>query len=157
MTQKIYEWHTALSLNRRLRQLIPRTTLLRWIGEKKLKTYGHRRAAFAFDPADIERLEIQETARRIRLAAEALPPSDPGRMSDAQLGDAYAAANSEGQSSLWMEISKRRERGGQETMRQISDAMQRRAGKLQPMIDKFVGVYWNPQTKQTTRTQGKLK
>jgi len=44
MTQKIYEWHTALSLNRRLRQLIPRTTLLRWIGEKKLKTYGHRGA-----------------------------------------------------------------------------------------------------------------
>jgi hypothetical protein len=45
MTQKIYEWHTALSLNRRLRQLIPRTTLLRWIGEKKLKTCGHRGAA----------------------------------------------------------------------------------------------------------------
>jgi hypothetical protein len=58
MTDKIYEWHTALSLNRRLRQLIPRTTLLRWIGEKKLKTYGHRGAAFAFDPADIERLEM---------------------------------------------------------------------------------------------------
>jgi hypothetical protein len=157
MTQKIYEWHTALSLNRRLRQLIPRTTLLRWIGEKKLKTYGHRGAAFAFDPADIERLEIQETARRIRLAAEALPPADPGRMSDAQLGDAYAAANSEGQSTLWMEISKRREHGGQETMRQISDAMARRAGKLQPMIDKFVGVYWNKETKQTTKTQGKNK
>jgi hypothetical protein len=157
MTDKIYEWHTALSLNRRLRQLIPRTTLLRWIGEKKLKTYGHRGAAFAFDPADIERLEIQETARRIRLAAEALPPSDPGQMSDAQLGDAYAGANSEGQSTLWMEISKRRERGGQETMRQISDAMARRAGKLQPMIDKFVGVYWNPETKQTTKTQGKTK
>ena len=149
MTQKIYEWHTALSLNRRLRQLIPRTTLLRWIGEKKLKTYVHRGAAFAFDPADIERLEIQETARRIRLAAEALPPADPGRMSDAQLGDAYAAANSEGQSSLWMEISKRRERGGQETMRQISDAMARRAGKLQPMIDKFVGAMWCPERKQT--------
>jgi len=157
MNPKLLEWHTALSLNRRLRQLIPRTTLLRWIGEKKLKTYGHRGAAFAFDPADIERLEIQETARRIRLAAEALPPADPGRMSDAQLGDAYAAANSEGQSSLWMEISKRREHGGQETMRQISDAMARRAGKLQPMIDKFVGVYWNPQTKQTTKTQGKNK
>jgi hypothetical protein len=45
MTQKIYELHTALSLNRRLRQLIPRTTLLRWIGEKKLKTYGHPVAA----------------------------------------------------------------------------------------------------------------
>jgi len=157
MTQKIYEWHTALSLNRRLRQLIPRTTLLRWIGEKKLKTYGHRGAAFAFDPADIERLEIQETARRIRLAAEALPPADPRRMSDAQLGDAYANANSEGQSTLWMEISKRREHGGQETMRQISDAMARRAGRLQPMIDKFVGVYWNKETKQTTKTQGKNK
>jgi len=91
MTQKIYEWHAALSLNRRLRQLIPQTTLLRWIGEKKLKTYGHRGAAFAFDPADIEQLEIQETARRIRLAAEALPPADPGRISDDQLGDAYAA------------------------------------------------------------------
>jgi hypothetical protein len=157
MNPKLLEWHTALSLNRRLRQLIPRTTLLRWIGEKKLKTYGHRGAAFAFDPADIERLEIQETARRIRLAAEALPPADPGRMSDAQLGDAYANANSEGQSTLWMEISKRREHGGQETMRQISDAMARRAGKLQPMIDKFVGVYWNKETKQTTKTQGKNK
>ena len=92
MTQRIYEWHTALSLNRRLRHLIPRTTLLRWIGEKKIKTYGHRGAAFAFDPADIERLELQETARRIRLAAEVLPPSGPGRMSDDQLGDAYSAA-----------------------------------------------------------------
>lgn len=40
MTDKIYEWHTALSLNRRLRQLIPRTTLLRWIGEKKLIPMG---------------------------------------------------------------------------------------------------------------------
>jgi hypothetical protein len=157
MTQKIYEWHTALSLNRRLRQLIPRTTLLRWIGEKKLKTYGHRGAAFAFDPADIERLEIQETARRIRLAAEALPPADPGRMTDDQLGDAYAAADSEGQSSLWMEISRRRQSGGQATMRSIQDAMARRAGKLQPLLDKFAGVYWNPQTKQTTKTQGKNK
>jgi hypothetical protein len=45
MTDKIYEWHTALSLNRRLRQLIPRTTLLGWIGEKKLKTYSHTVAA----------------------------------------------------------------------------------------------------------------
>jgi flavin reductase (DIM6/NTAB) family NADH-FMN oxidoreductase RutF len=42
-------------------------------------------------------------------------------------------------------------------MRSIQDAMARRAGKLQPMIDKFVGVYWNPQTKSTTKTQGKLK
>ena len=157
MTQKIYEWHTALSLNRRLRQLIPRTTLLRWIGEKKLKTYGHRGAAFAFDPADIERLEIQETARRIRLAAEALPPSDPGRMTDDQLGDAYAAADSERQSLLWLEISKRRERGGQATMKSIQDAMARRAGRLQPMIDKMAGVYWDAARKQTTKTQGKTK
>ena len=156
MTDKIYEWHTALSLNRRLRQLIPRTTLLRWIGEKKLKTYGHRGAAFAFDPADIERLEIQETARRIRLAAEALPPADPGRMSDAELADSYANGGSEAQSTLWLEISKRSERGGQETMRQIADAMQRRAGRLQPLLDKFVGAYWNPQRKQT-EPGGKLR
>ena len=157
MTQKIYEWHTALSLNRRLRQLIPRTTLLRWIGEKKLKTYGHKGAAFAFDPADIERLELQETARRIRLAAEALPPADPGRMTDAQLGDAYAAADSEGQSTLWMEISARRARGGQATMREIQDAMARRAGKLQPLLDKFIPAYWDPQRKQTTQHEGKRK
>ena len=45
MEKKHFEWHTALSLNRRLRQLVPRTTLLRWIGEKKLKTYGHPVAA----------------------------------------------------------------------------------------------------------------
>ena len=157
MTQKIYEWHTALSLNRRLRQLIPRTTLLRWIGEKKLKTYGHRGAAFAFDPADIERLELQETARRIRLAAEALPPSDPGQMSDDQLGDAYAAADSERQSTLWMEISKRRSTSGQVMSKAIADALARRGERMQPMIDKFAGVYWNQQKKQTEPTKGKRK
>ena len=154
---KTFEWHCYASLGRRLRGLIPRTPLVRMVGEKRLKTYGQRGTLFAFDSDDLQAMEIQETARRIRLAAEALPPSDPGRMSDAQLGDAYAAANSEGQSTLWMEISKRREHGGQETMRQISDAMARRAGKLQPMIDKFVGVYWNKETKQTTKTQGKNK
>ena len=154
---KTFEWHCYASLGRRLRGLLPRTSLVRMIATRKIKTYGQRGTRFAFDPDDLQAIEIQETARRIRLAAEALPPSDPGRMTDAQLGDAYASANSEGQSSLWMEISRRRERGGQETMRQISDAMQRRAGKLQPMIDKFVGVYWNPETKQTTKTQGKTK
>jgi hypothetical protein len=127
------------------------------IGEGRLKTHGQRGAMLAFDPDDLSALEIKETARRIRLAAEALPPNDPERMSDDQLGDAYANADSEGQSSLWMEISKRRARGGQATMRSIQDAMARRAGKLQPLLDKFAGVYWNPQTKQTTRTQGKLK
>jgi hypothetical protein len=45
MNPKLLDWHTALSFNRRLRQLIPRTTLLRCIGEKKLKTFGHRGAA----------------------------------------------------------------------------------------------------------------
>jgi hypothetical protein len=119
------------------------------IGEGRLKTHGQRGATLAFDPDDLSALEIKETARRIRLAAEALPPSDPERMSDDQLGDAYANANSEGQSNLWMEISKRRERGGQATMRSIQDAMARRAGKLQPMIDKFVGAMWCPERKQT--------
>ena len=156
MTQKIYEWHTALSLNRRLRQLIPRTTLLRWIGEKKLKTYGHRGAAFAFDPADIERLELQETARRIRLAAEALPPPEPGSMSDERLAETYANADSERQSLLWMEISKRRSTSGQVMTKAIADALARRGERMQPMIDKFAGVYWNQQKKQT-EPGGKLK
>ena len=157
MTQKIYEWHTALSLNRRLRQLIPRTTLLRWIGEKKLKTYGHRGAAFAFDPADIERLEIQETARRIRLAAEALPPAEPGSMSDERLAESYANADSERQSLLWMEISKRRSTSGQVMSKAIADALARRGERMQPMIDKFAGVYWNQQKKQTEPSKGKRK
>ena len=119
------------------------------IGEGRLKTHGQRGATLAFDPDDLSALEIKETARRIRLAAESLPPSDPERMSDDQLGDAYANANSEGQSRLWMEISKRRERGGQATMRSIQDAIARRAEKLQPMIDKFVGAMWCPERKQT--------
>ena len=157
MTQKIYEWHTALSLNRRLRQLIPRTTLLRWIGEKKLKTYGHRGAAFAFDPADIERLEIQETARRIRLAAEALPPPEPGSMSDERLAESYANADSERQSLLWMEISKRRSTSGQVMSKAIADALARRGERMQPLLDKFAGVYWNQQKKQTEPTKGKRK
>ena len=157
MTQKIYEWHTALSLNRRLRQLIPRTTLLRWIGEKKLKTYGHRGAAFAFDPADIERLEIQETARRIRLAAEALPPPEPGSMSDERLAETYANADSERQSLLWLEISRRRSTSGQVMSKAIADALARRGERMQPLIDKFAGVYWNQQKKQTEPTKGKRK
>ncbi len=157
MTQKIYEWHTALSLNRRLRQLIPRTTLLRWIGEKKLKTYGHRGAAFAFDPADIERLEIQETARRIRLAAEALPPPEPGSMSDERLAESYANADSERQSLLWMEISRRRSTSGQVMSKAIADALARRGERMQPLLDKFAGVYWNQQKKQTEPTKGKRK
>ena len=157
MTQKIYEWHTALSLNRRLRQLIPRTTLLRWIGEKKLKTYGHRGAAFAFDPADIERLELQETARRIRLAAEALPPPEPGSMSDERLAESYANADSERQSLLWMEISKRRSTSGQVMSKAIADALARRGERMQPLLDKFAGVYWNQQKKQTEPTKGKRK
>jgi hypothetical protein len=36
MEKKHFEWHTIAGACRRLRQLIPRTTLLRWIGEKKL-------------------------------------------------------------------------------------------------------------------------
>lgn len=127
------------------------------IGEGRLKTHGQRGAMLAFDPDDLSALEIKETARRIRLAAEALPPNDPERMTDDQLGDAYANADSEGQSSLWMEISKRRERGGQATMRSIQDAMARRAGKLQPLIDKFIPAYWDSQRKQTTQPQGKRK
>ena len=157
MTDKIYEWHTALSLNRRLRQLIPRTTLLRWIGEKKLKTYGHRGAAFAFDPADIERLELQETARRIRLAAEALPPPEPGSMSDERLAETYANADSERQSLLWMEISRRRSTSGQVMSKAIADALARRGERMQPLLDKFAGVYWNQQKKQTEPTKGKRK
>ena len=157
MNPKLLEWHTALSLNRRLLQLIPRTTLLRWIGEKKLKTYGHRGAAFAFDPADIERLEIQETARRIRLAAEALPPPEPGSMSDERLAETYANADSERQSLLWMEISKRRSTSGQVMTKAIADALARRGERMQPMIDKFAGVYWNQQKKQTEPSKGKRK
>ena len=157
MTQKIYEWHTALSLNRRLRQLIPRTALLSWIGEKKLKTYGHRGAAFAFDPADIERLELQETARRIRLAAEALPPPEPGSMSDERLAETYANADSERQSLLWMEISRRRSTSGQVMSKAIADALARRGERMQPLLDKFAGVYWNQQKKQTEPTKGKRK
>ena len=157
MTQKTYEWHSACALHRRLRGLVPRSTLINWIATRKLKTHGRRGTAFAFCPDDLYRIELTETAKRIRLAEQALPPADPGQMSDDQLGDAYAAADSERQSLLWLEISKRRERGGQATMRSIQDAMARRAGKLQPMIDKFVGVYWNKETKQTTKTQGKTK
>lgn len=154
---KTFEWHCYASLGRRLRGLLPRTSLVRMIATRKIKTYGQRGTRFAFDPDDLQAIELQETARRIRLAAEALPPADPGRMTDDQLGDAYAAADSERQSTLWMEISKRRSSGGQATMRSIQDAMARRAGKLQPLLDKFAGVYWNPQTKQTTKTQGKTK
>lgn len=127
------------------------------IAEKRLPTHGQRGTLFAFDPDDLQALEIRETARRIRLTAQALPPADPSALSDDQLGDAYAAADCEGQSTLWMEISKRRANGGQATMRAVQDAMARRAGKLQPLLDKFAGVYWNPQTKQTTKTEGKLK
>ena len=157
MSKTTTEWHTLASLGRRLGGIIARTNLVRWISEGKLKTYGRRGLALGFDPADLERIQLNETARRIRLAEAAIPPADPAAMSDDALGDAYAAADSDRQSLLWLEISKRRERGGQATMRSIQDAMARRAGKLQPMIDKFVGVYWNPQTKSTTKTQGKLK
>lgn len=157
MTEKLYEWHSACALHRRLRGLVPRSTLLNWIATRKLKTHGRRGTMFAFCPDDLYRIELTETAKRIRLAEAAIPPADPGQMSDDQLGDAYAVADSDRQSLLWLEISKRRERGGQATMRSIQDAMARRAGRLQPMIDKMAGVYWDAARKQTTKTQGKTK
>lgn len=154
--KKYFEWHTIAGACRRLRGLVPRTTLIRWIGEKRLKVFSQRGHLFAFDPSELDAIDIRETGRRIALAAEALPSNDPAKMSDAELADSYANGDSEAQSSLWLEISKRSERGGQETMRQIADAMQRRAGKLQPLLDKFVGAYWNPQRKQT-EPGGKLR
>ena len=157
MTQKTYEWHSACALHRRLRGLVPRSTLLNWIATKKLKTHGRRGTAFAFCPDDLYRIELTETAKRIRLAEQALPPADPGQMTDDQLGDAYAAADSKRQSLLWLEISKRRERGGQATMRSIQDAIGRRAARLQPLIDVMAGTYWSAERKQTIPVKGKTK
>jgi hypothetical protein len=157
MTQKTYEWHSACALHRRLRGLVPRSTLLNWIATKKLKTFGRRGTAFAFCPDDLYRIELTETAKRIRLAEQALPPADPGQMTDDQLADSYAAADSERQSLLWLEISKRRERGGQATMRSIQDAMGRRAARLQPLIDVMAGTYWSAERKQTIPVKGKTK
>ena len=157
MSKTTIEWHTLATLGRRLGGIIARTNLVRWISEGKLKTYGRRGFSLGFDPADLERIQLNETARRIRLAEAAIPPADPGQMSDDQLGNAYAVADSDRQSLLWLEISKRRDRGGQAAMRSIQDAMARRARRLQPMIDKMAGVYWDAARKQTTRTQGKLK
>jgi hypothetical protein len=157
MTQKTYEWHSACALHRRLRGLVPRSTLLNWIATRKLKTHGRRGTAFAFCPDDLYRIELTETAKRIRLAEQALPPADPGQMTDDQLGDAYAAADSDHQSLLWLEISKRRDRGGQAVMRSIQDGMARRAGKLQPLIDVMAGTYWSAERKQTIPVKGKTK
>jgi hypothetical protein len=157
MTQKTYEWHSACALHRRLRGLVPRSTLLNWIATRKLKTHGRRGTAFAFCPDDLYRIELTETAKRIRLAEQALHPADPAAMTDDQLGDSYAAADSERQSLLWLEISKRRDRGGQAVMRSIQDAMARRAGKMQPLLDKFAGLFWDENRKQTTPMKGKLK
>jgi len=153
---KTIEWYTVATLGRRLGGIIARTNLVRWISEGKLKTYGRRGLALGFDPADLERIQLNETARRIRLAEAAIPPADPAAMSDDALGDAYAAAYSDRQSLLWLEISKRRERGGQAVMRSIQDAMGRRAARLQPLIDVMAGTYWSVERKQTI-PKGKTK
>lgn len=151
------EWHNVASLGRRLRSLVPRTTLIRMMGEGRLKTHGQRGAMFAFRSDDLANLELKETARRIALAAEALPAPEPSSMSDERLAETYANADSERQSLLWMEISKRRSTGGQSMSKAIGEALARRGARLQPMLDKFVSVYWNAETKQTTKTEGKLK
>ena len=157
MKTKCFEWHNPTTLTRRLRGLVARTTLIRWIGEGKLKSHGQRGSSFAFDPDDLAALEIQETARRVALAAEALPPPEPGSMSDERLAETYANADSERQSLLWMEISKRRSTSGQVMSKAIADALARRGERMQPMIDKFAGVYWNQQKKQTEPSKGKRK
>lgn len=157
MEKKYFEWHTALSLHRRLRGLVARSTLIRWIGEKKIQTYGQSANLFAFNPADIDQIELQETNRRLRLAAEAMTPTSPANMSNEQLAESYVSAGSEDQSNFWSEISRRRERDGQLIFKAVGEAQARQGARLQPMIDKFAGVYWNPHTKQTTKTQGKLK
>jgi len=156
MSKTTTEFHTLASLGRRLGGIIARTNLVRWISEGKLKTYGRRGLALGFDPADLERIQLNETARRIRLAEAAIPPVDPAAMSDDALGDAYAGADSDRQSLLWLEISKRRERGGQAVMRSIQDAMGRRAARLQPLIDVMAGTYWSVERKQTI-PKGKTK
>lgn len=150
------EWHNVASLGRRLRSLVPRTTLIRMMGEGRLKTHGQRGAMFAFRSDDLANLELKETARRIALAAEALPPPEPSSMSDERLAETYANADSERQSLLWMEISKRRSTSGQVMSKAIADALARRGERMQPLLDKFAGVYWNPQKKQT-EPGGKLK
>ena len=151
------EWHNVASLGRRLRNLIPRTSLIRMIAEGRLKTHGQRGAMFAFDTDDLKTLELRETARRVALAAEALPPPEPGSMSDERLAETYANADSERQSLLWMEISRRRSTSGQVMSKAIADALARRGERMQPLLDKFAGVYWNQQKKQTEPTKGKRK
>ena len=66
-----------LSLNRCLRQLIPRTTLLRSIGEKKVKTFGCRGTALVFDLDYLPELELPGSARNIRLPDALEQPSLP--------------------------------------------------------------------------------
>ena len=83
------------------------------MGEGRLRTHGQRGAMLAFRSDDLANLELKETARRIALAAEALPSPEPSSMSDERLAETYANADSERQSLLWMEISKRRSTGGQ--------------------------------------------
>ena len=89
MTEKLYEWHSACALHRRLRGLVPRSTLFNWITTRKLKTYGRRGTMFAFCPDDLYRIELTETAKRIVLldpcsASTASAASDHGTKVAAQ-------------------------------------------------------------------------
>ena len=105
------EWHSPTTLTKRLKNLVPRTTLISWIGSKRLKTHGTRPGIYAFTCSDLDRIEVEEALKLAgRVAAYTqfqAGATDPAAMNDEGIADAYLKSSGDARTALWPELSKR--------------------------------------------------
>ena len=110
------EWHSPTTLSRRLKNLVPRTTLLSWIVSKKLKTHGTRPGIQAFSCSDLDRIEVEEALKLAgRVAAYTqfqAGATDPTGMNDEGIADAFLKSRGDEAAALWPEFSKRMNQRG---------------------------------------------
>ena len=148
------EWHSPTTLSRRLKNLVPRTTLLSWIVSKKLKTHGTRPGIQAFSCSDLDRIEVEEALKLAgRVAAYTqfqAGATDPSGMNDEGVADAFLKSSGEARTALWPELSKRMNERGYLMAKAIEKRIAANSANFQP---KQGCNTYNPETKRTERNK----
>jgi len=148
------EWHSPTTLTKRLKNLVPRTTLLSWIGSKRLKTHGTRPGIYAFTCSDLDRIEVEEALKLAgRVAAYTqfqAAATDPAAMNDEGIADAYLKSSGDARTALWPELSKRMSERGYLMAKAIETRIAANSANFNPQQG---GNTYNPETKRTERNK----
>jgi len=148
------EWHSPTTLTKRLKNLVPRTTLLSWIGSKRLKTHGTRLGMQAFTCSDLDRIEVEEALKLAgRVAAYTqfqATATDPAAMNDEGIADAYLKSSGDARTALWPELSKRMSERGYLMAKAIETRIAANSANFNPQQG---GNTYNPETKRTERNK----